>query len=177
MSEQVHIRVGETRHKKWDKHAKSEYDGNMSKLIRSAVEKEISGSEDTNTGDTQTLESGGKIDDILNGVEDNGSALESIEERLENIHDTMISQSGVPDHTLSEIYGALPVVKGDFKDADNGQIAVEFGETEKEIAEKAGVSELEAGKGIMELSYEEEFSDIKFQTIRDGDEVRYWREV
>jgi hypothetical protein len=47
MSEQVHIPVGESRHEKWVNHAESEYDGNMSKLIRAAVEKEISGAGDT----------------------------------------------------------------------------------------------------------------------------------
>jgi len=122
MSEQVHIRVGESRHKKWVDHAESEFDGNMSKLIRSAVEKEISGREN-DSADTQTATAGGKADDILNGVEDNGNALESIEERLETIHDTMISHGGIPDKVFSDVYGAIPVVKGGLNDATLDSIA------------------------------------------------------
>ena len=34
---------------------------------------------------------------MLNGVEDYGSALEAIEDRLENMHDTMLSQDGIPN--------------------------------------------------------------------------------
>jgi len=179
MSEQVHIRVGESRHEKWANHAEAEYDGNMSKLIRAAVEKEIGGaSEDDTTSDgAQTVEPNGRIDDILNGVEDNGSALEAIQDRLENMHDTMLSQGGLPDKVFSDVYGALPTVKDGFEGADKDAIAVEFGATAGEIAEKAGISELEASRALVQLHYEDEYSGVQMLMTEAFDAPRYWLEV
>ncbi|MDL0145795.1 hypothetical protein [Halobacterium salinarum] len=177
MSEQVHIRVGESRHEKWVNHAEAEYDGNMSKLIRSAVEKEISGAGDNASEGAQTVEPNGRIDDILNGVEDNGSALEAIQDRLENMHDTMLSQGGLPDKVFSDVYGHLPVVKEGFEDADKGAIAVEFGATAGEIAEKAGISELEASRALVQLYYEDEYSGVQMLMTEGFDAPRYWLEV
>lgn len=177
MSEQVHIRVGESRHEKWVNHAEAEYDGNMSKLIRAAVEKEISGTGDTASEDAQTVEPNGRIDDILNGVEDNGSALEAIQDRLENMHDTMLSQGGLPDKVFSDVYGALPTVKDGFEDADKDAIAVEFGATAAEIAEKAGVSELEAERALVQLRYEDDYSGVQMLMTEGFDGPRYWLEV
>jgi hypothetical protein len=177
MSEQVHIRVGESRHEKWVKHAEAEYDGNMSKLIRGAVEKEISGAGDTASDGAQTVEPNGRIDDILNGVEDNGSALEAIQDRLENIHDTMLSQGGLPDKVFSDVYGALPTVKDGFEGADKDAIAVEFGATAAEIAENAGVSELEAERALVQLRYEDEYSGVEMLMTEGFDSPRYWLEV
>lgn len=179
MSEQVHIRVGESRHEKWVNHAETEYDGNMSKLIRAAVEKEISGSPDDGSPSdgAETVEANGRMDDILNGVEDNGSALEAIEDCLENMHDTMLSQSGIPSKVFSDVYGALPVVKDGFEGADKDAIAVEFGATAAEIVEDAGVSELEAGKALVQLYYEDDYSDVEMLMTRGFDAPHYWREV
>ena len=177
MSEQVHIRVGESRHEKWVQHAEAEYDGNMSKLIRGAVEKEISGAGDTASDGAQTVEPNGRIDDILNGVEDNGSALEAIQDRLENMHDTMLSQGGLPDKVFSDVYGALPTVKDGFEDADKDAIALEFGATAAEIAENAGVSELEAERALVQLRYEDEYSAVQMLMAEGFDGPRYWLEV
>ena len=178
MSEQVHIRVGESRHQKWVSHAEAEYDGNMSKLIRAAVEKEISGGSDGSSPSdgAETVEANGRIDDILNGVEDNGSTLEAIEDRLENMHDTMLSQGGIPNKVFSDVYGALPVVKDGFEGADKDAIAVEFGATAAEIAEDAGVSELEAGKALVQLYYEDDYSDVEMLMTHGFDAPHYWRE-
>ncbi|QGA81590.1 hypothetical protein [Halomicrobium sp. LC1Hm] len=179
MSEQVHIRVGESRHQKWVSHAEAEYDGNMSKLIRAAVEKEISGASDGGSPSDggETVEANGRIDDILNGVEDNGSALEAIEDRLEKMHDTMLSQGGIPDSVFSDIYGALNPVEDGFEDADKDAIAREFGETAGEIAEKAGVTELEAARALVQLHYEDEYSGVEMLMTREFDGPRYWLEV
>ena len=179
MSEQVHIRVGETRHEKWVDHAEAEYDGNMSKLIRAAVEREIGGSseDDTASNGAQTVEPNGRIDDILNGVEDNESALEDIQDRLENMHDTMLSQGGLPDKVFSEVYGALPTVKDGFEDADKDAIAVEFGATADQIAEKAGISELEASRALVQLLYEDEYRGVQMLMTEGFDGPRYWLEV
>lgn len=156
MSEQVHIRVGKSRHQKWVSHAEAEYDGNMSKLIRAAAEKEISGVSDggSPSDGAEAVAANGRIDDILNGVEDNGSALEATQDRLENMHDTMLSQGGLPDKVFSDVYGHLPVVKDGFEDADKDAIAIEFGATAAEIAEKAGVSEFEAERALVQQRQE-----------------------
>lgn len=184
MSEQVHIRVGEGRKEKWDTHATEEHGdkyGSVSKLIRHAVERQIEmdaegGSEPTGDG-SQSVEANGRIDDILNGVEDNGSALEAIEGRLENIHDTMLSQGGIPDSVFSDVYGALPTVKDGFENADKDAIARKFGETAGEIAEKAGISELEAARALVQLHYEDEYSGVEMLMTREFDGPRYWLEV
>ena len=178
MSEQVHIRVGETRHEKWVNYAESEYDGNMSKLIRAAVEKEISGASDgsSSSDGPQTVEANGRIDDILNGVEDNGSALEAIQDRLENMHDTMLSQGGVPESVFSKVYGAIPTVDSGFEGADKDAVAKRFGATEEEIAEDAGVAKEEAARALVQIRYDYE-DNVKMLMTRDFEGPRYWREV
>lgn len=179
MSEQVHIRVGESRHEKWVSYAEAEYDGNMSKLIRAAVEKEISGTSDGDTAPegSQTVEANGRVDDILTNVEDNGSALEAIQERLENMHDTMLSQGGIPDKIFSSVYGAIPVVKRGFEEADKDAIAREFGETAAEIADTAGVSKMEAARALVQLHYDNDYGDVEMLMTREFEGPRYWKEV
>ncbi|PSQ52970.1 hypothetical protein BRD20_04510 [Halobacteriales archaeon SW_8_65_20] len=151
----------------------------MSKLIHAAVEKEISGASDggSPSDGAETVEANGRIDDILNSVEDNGSALEAIEDRLENMHDTMLSQGGIPNKVFSAVYDALPVVKGGFEGADKDAIAAEFGATAAEIAEDAGVSELEAGKALVQLYYEDDYSDLEVLMTHGFDAPHYWRKV
>ena len=182
MSEKVHIRVGEGRKAKWDIHATEDHAdkyGSMSKLIRHAVERQI----EVDTGEGgggsaeggQTVEANGRIDDILNGVEDNGGALEAIEDRLENMHDTMLSQGGVPDKVVSEVYGATPVVESGFEGADKDAVAMKFGATAAEIAEDAGISELEAERALVLLRHE--YDDVAMLMTREFEDPRYWREV
>jgi len=171
MSEQVHIRVGESRYEKWDNHAEAEYDGNMSKLIRNAVENEIS-----DTGGTArdgTVEANGRIDDILTGVEDNGSALESIEDRLKDIQDTMLTEGGVTPSAASAVYGATPLVEKEFE-GDEEAIANRFGATPTEIAEDADVPVAMAVRSLQK-NYEEYDSIEKYRGLED-EPPRYWRE-
>lgn len=177
MSEQVHIRVGETRHEKWVNHAEAEYDGNMSKLIRNAVENEIGGAANGGAAPdgAQTVEANGRIDDILNGVEDNEGALEAIEDRLKNMHDTMLSQSGVPQSVLSTAYGVLDVTEGEFEDADGEALANQFGLTPSEVAELGDISENEARRALTELYYE--YDDMEMYRNVNYDEPLYWRNV
>ncbi|MDL0140335.1 hypothetical protein PNP85_12560 [Halobacterium salinarum] len=183
MSEKVHIRVGEGRKAKWDTHAKEDYAdkyGSMSKLIRHAVERQIEVDVGEGGGESegaQTAEPNGRIDDILNGVEDNGSALEAIQDRLENMHDTMLSQGGIPDKVFSDVYGALPTVENGFEGADKDAVAERFGATAAEIAEDAGVSELEAARTLVQLHYEDDYSGVQMLMTRDFEGPRYWLEV
>ncbi|GAB3672462.1 hypothetical protein [Halopiger thermotolerans] len=181
MSEKVHIRVGDGRKEKWNEHANDDFGdkyGSMSKLVRHAVERQI----ERDTGDasaesgSQTVEANGRIDDILNGVEDNGSALEAIEDRLEKMHDTMLSQGGIPESVFSDVYGAIPVVESGFEGADKDAIATEFGATPSEIADEAGVTEEEAARALVQLRYEYG-DDVTMLMLRDFEEPRYWREV
>lgn len=175
MSEQVHIRVGETRHEKWVNHAEAEYDGNMSKLIRNAVENEIGGTSGGGTAPdgAQTVEANGRIDDILNGVEDNGGALEAIENRLKDIQDTMLTEGGVTPSSASAVYGATPLVEKGFEGGEEA-IANKFGATPTEIAEDAGVSEALAIR-TLQKNYEEYDSIEKYRGL-DDEPPRYWRE-
>lgn len=175
MSEQVHIRVGETRHEKWVNHAEAEYDGNMSKLIRNAVENEISNTSNGNAAadGSQTVEANGRIDDILTGVEDNGSSLEAIEDRLKDIQDTMLTEGGVTPTSTSAVYGATPLVEKGLEDADKETIANKFGATPEEIAEDAGVSVAMAVR-TLQKNYEEYDSIGKYRGL-DDEPSRYWR--
>ncbi|OYR82322.1 hypothetical protein DJ84_10790 [Halorubrum ezzemoulense] len=183
MSEQVHIRVGEGRKEKWDTHASEDHAdkyGSVSKLIRHAVERQIEmdtgeGSDPAADG-SQSVEANGRIDDILNGVQDNGSALEAIEGRLENIHDTMLSQGGIPESVFSDVYGAIPVVESGFEGADKDAVAEQFGATAAEIAEDAGVAEEEAARALVQIRYDYE-DDVDMLMTRDYESPRYWRRV
>lgn len=185
-SKQVHIRVGENRRERWQDHAKDDFGdkyGSVSALIRQAVETQM----DIDKGNLsaggdgsdapQTVEANGRIDDILTGVEDNGSALEAIEDRLTNMHDTMLSQGGIPDKVFSDVYGHLPVVKDGFEDADKDAIALEFGATAAEIADKAGVSELEAERALVQLRYDDDYSGVNMLMTEGFGAPRYWLEV
>ena len=78
---------------------------------------------------------------------------------------------------FSNIYGALLVVKDGFEGTDKDTIATEFGATAAEIAENAGVSELEAGKALVQLYYEDDYSDVEMLMTHGFDAPHYWREV
>jgi hypothetical protein len=162
MSEQVHIRVGEGRKEKWDAHATEDHadkDGSVSKLIRHAVERQIEmDSGDTPVGPSdgaQTVEPNGRIDDILTGVENNGSALEEIQNRLARLHDDVVS-GGMPEPEVvfSEVYGAVPAVEDGFTDADESAIATEFGATVEEIADDVEMTVEEVSRALIQLHYE-----------------------
>lgn len=182
MSEQVHIRVGEGRKGKWDTHATDTHSdkyGSISKLIRHAVERQIEVDTGSHSDTSSTEESGtdGRIDDVLDGVEDNGKSLESIQQRLENIHDTMLSQGGIPNSVFSDVYAALPVVKDGFEDAEKDAVATEFGATAEEIADKAGISELEASRALVQLRYGDDYAGVDMLMTRDFEDPHYWKEV
>ncbi|WP_336357603.1 hypothetical protein [Haloarcula sp. CGMCC 1.6347] len=93
------------------------------------------------------------------------------------MHDTMLSQGGIPNKVFSDVYGALPVVEEVFEGADRDAIAVKFGATAAEVADDAGVSELEAGKALVQLYYEDDYSDVQMLMIHGFDAPHYWREV
>jgi hypothetical protein len=182
MSEQVHIRVGEGRKEKWNAHATEDHAdkyGSVSKLIRHAVERQI----EMDTGDTpvgpsegaQTVEPNGRIDDILTGVEDNGSALEEIQNRLARLHDDVVS-GGMPEPEVvfSEVYGAVPAVEDSFSEADEAAIAREFGATAAEIADDTDMTVEEVSRALIQLHYE--YDDVAMLMTREFDSPRYWRE-
>lgn len=181
MSEKVHIRVGDGRKEKWDTHASEDHAdkyGTMSKLIRHAVERQI----EVDTGaspsepsqGTQPVEANGRIDDILTGVEDNGSALEAIQNRLAKIHDDVVS-GGMPEPELmfSDVYGAVPAVEDSFSEADKLAVAREFGATADEIAEDLEMSVDEAARALIQLHYE--YDDVEMIMTDEFDAPRYWR--
>jgi hypothetical protein len=183
MSEKVHIRVGEGRKTKWDTHATEDHAdkyGTMSKLIRHAVERQI----EVDAGDTpagqsdasQTVEANGRIDDIKTGVEDNGSALEDIQNRLAELHNDVVS-GGMPDPELvfSDVYGAIPTVEDSFADADETAVAREFGATAGEIADDVDMSEAEVSRALIQLHYE--YDDVAMLMTREFDQPRYWVEA
>jgi hypothetical protein len=68
-------------------------------------------------------------------------------------------------------------VKDGFENADKDAIARKFGETAGEIAEKAGISELEAARALVQLHYEDEYSGVEMLMTREFDGPRYWLEV
>ena len=180
-SKRVHIRVGEDRRKKWKDHATEDFEdkyGSVSKLIRDAVETQMDidkGNLSTGGSDTdapQTVEPNGRIDDIKVTVEDNSDVLEDIEERLSHMHDTMLSQGGIPDDMLSDVYGTLEVVEGGFADADKDAIAREFGMTPSDVATEADISIEEAGQALVLLRYE--YDDVDMLMRGEFDEPRYW---
>jgi len=180
-SKRVHIRVGEDRREKWKDHATEDFEdkyGSVSKLIRNAVETQIdidSGnlSAGGSTGET-TVEPNGRIDDIKVTVEDNGSTLEDIQERLTKIHDDVVS-GGMPEPELvfSDVYGELPVVEDSFAEADKAATAREFGMTATEVAEKIDMSEDDVGSALIQLYYE--YDGVEMLMTREFDSPRYWR--
>jgi hypothetical protein len=177
--------VGENRRKKWDTHATEDHAdkyGNVSKLIRHAVERQIEvdageGSAPTAGGaeGAQAVEANGRVDDILTGVENNESTLESIQERLARLHDDVVS-GGMPEPELvfSEVYGAVPTVEDSFSGADEAAIAREFGATAEEIAEDVELSQEEAARALIQLHYE--YDDVGMLMTQEFDSPRYWRE-
>jgi hypothetical protein len=68
-------------------------------------------------------------------------------------------------------------MKDGFEDADKDAIAPEFGATAAEIAEKAGVSELEAERALVQLRYEDEYSGVQMLMAEGFDGPRYWLEL
>lgn len=179
MSEKVHLRVGEGRKEKWDTHATEDHAdkyGSLSALIRHAVESQIerdAGDATEASHGAQPVEANGRIDDIKTGVEDNGKTLESIQGRLVEIQDTLVSQGGIPDRVFSAVYGAIPMVEHGTGTTDKNELAQEFGAKAPEIAEEAGVSMRETSKALAELYHE--YDDVEMLMTDEYDAPRYWR--
>lgn len=180
-SKRVHIRVGENRRDKWNRHASDDFSdkyGSVSALIRTAVETQIdidkgnlSAGADASDG-TQTVEANGRIDDILTGVEDNGTALEAIQSRLDRLHEQVSAGGGVSDKVFSDVFGALVEIEASAGVTERINRAL----TPTDVAEKAGVSVEQAEAALAQMRREYDDVSMAFDP-EEHDEPRYWKEV
>lgn len=181
-SKRVHIRVGEDRRDKWHGHATEDFGdkyGSVSALIRDAVETQMdidkgnlsAGSSEVSNA-SQQPKANGRIDAILTGVEDNSASLESIEERLSRIHETMASGGGVSTRVQSDVYGALVEIEATMDPVKKINTA---GITSTEVAERADVSVEQAESALAQLR--REYDDVQMRFREDDDEPLWWREA
>lgn len=119
MSEQVHIRVQEGRRDDWREHAEGEYSekyGNLSALIRHAVERQIE--QDLDEGSTQSKGSGfdipeveasnGRMDELLEAVRTIRTDVEDLSEGVDKAVDAVHAQEGVDPDVAPEVFQLLP---------------------------------------------------------------------
>lgn len=176
MSEQVHIRVSEGRRADWSAHAKDDYSekyGNVSALVRHAVERQI----ERDTGDAQSTATAESADserlaDVHDVVTDNHSTLEDVTTELRRLREDVQATTGVSDQVVSDVYAALPSSR---LSSDTGFIeGGTTGVTPAEVAEAADVSEDDAEVALAQLR--REFPNVRMLMTSEMDDPVYWRE-
>lgn len=175
MTEQVHIRVGDDRHSDWTQHAKDAYEdkyGNLSTLIRYAVERQI----ELDRGDAQptadaSQPSDGTLADVHDVVQDNNSTLDDVTTELRRLREDVQAQGAVGDDVLSDVYAALPET---YTSSETGVLEGDaLGMSPTEVSEEVGVTEEDAEAALAQLRRE---FDVRMIMTAEMDAPVYWRE-
>jgi len=119
MSEQVHIRVQEGRRDDWREHAEDDHSekyGNLSALIRHAVERQIERDqgEGTDTAEGSGFDTpdvgptDGRMDELLEAVRTIRTDVEDLSDGVDRAVDAVHAQEGVDPDVAPEVFELLP---------------------------------------------------------------------